>query len=209
MLGIDEQGREVLTYLPGETVGATHPWPSWAWSEEMLVQAGPFVAPVPRGGHLVSPSRRDAVANGDGGLAPGEVICHNDWAPYDAVWQDGLIGMIDWDFAAPNRPEWDLAFAAWQFVPFHEPAPDEPLSDVVGRAGDRLRLLLDAYGLADRAGFLDLVIARIESSIRGIRSLAQQNAAFARMLAEGHADAMIDARDRIIKNHAALQKGLD
>jgi hypothetical protein len=29
VLGIDYQGREVLTYLDGETVGDARPWPAW------------------------------------------------------------------------------------------------------------------------------------------------------------------------------------
>ena len=28
VLGLDEQGREILTYLPGETVGTARPWPA-------------------------------------------------------------------------------------------------------------------------------------------------------------------------------------
>ena len=28
-LGFDEQGRQMLTYLPGDTVGDRTPWPAW------------------------------------------------------------------------------------------------------------------------------------------------------------------------------------
>src|SRR5262245_32890370 len=28
-LGFDDQGREMLTYLPGDTVGERAPWPEW------------------------------------------------------------------------------------------------------------------------------------------------------------------------------------
>jgi len=31
-LGLDEQGREVLTFLPGETVGNFRPWPGWVYA---------------------------------------------------------------------------------------------------------------------------------------------------------------------------------
>jgi hypothetical protein len=28
-LGFDDQGREMLTCLPGETIGDREPWPAW------------------------------------------------------------------------------------------------------------------------------------------------------------------------------------
>src|SRR4051794_38079116 len=36
VLGFDEQGREVLTFLDGETVGE-RPWPDWVTSDAALV----------------------------------------------------------------------------------------------------------------------------------------------------------------------------
>ena len=41
--GFDEQGREVLTYLPGETVGTMTPCPAWTHSDEALVDVGRWV----------------------------------------------------------------------------------------------------------------------------------------------------------------------
>jgi hypothetical protein len=43
VLGTDEQDREVLTYLPGETVGMSRPWPSWVHSEEALTEVGQWL----------------------------------------------------------------------------------------------------------------------------------------------------------------------
>jgi hypothetical protein len=37
-LGVDEQGREVLTFLAGESVGSARPWPEWVYAEDTLVQ---------------------------------------------------------------------------------------------------------------------------------------------------------------------------
>src|SRR3954453_8954574 len=39
-LGFDDQGREMLTYLPGDTVGDKAPWPEWVFAESTLVQVG-------------------------------------------------------------------------------------------------------------------------------------------------------------------------
>src|ERR1700686_2445379 len=38
--GIDAQGREILSFLPGETVGDRRPWPEWVHSDEALVDVG-------------------------------------------------------------------------------------------------------------------------------------------------------------------------
>lgn len=35
-LGIDSQGREILTFLEGETVGSKLPWPAWTHTERTL-----------------------------------------------------------------------------------------------------------------------------------------------------------------------------
>lgn len=36
--GFDDQGREVLSYLPGEVVGTARPWPVWVHSDDALCQ---------------------------------------------------------------------------------------------------------------------------------------------------------------------------
>ncbi len=78
-------------------------------------------------------------------VAPGkhEVICHNDWAPGNAVF-DGHrpVAMLDWDSAGPGSRAWDLAYSAFTWVPL-DPKSNEP---GLKRKGSRLRLFCDAYG---------------------------------------------------------------
>ena len=51
-----------------------------------------------------------------------EVICHNDLSIPNTVFRGGHpIALVDWDFAAPGRRLWDLAYAAWWIVPLHRP----------------------------------------------------------------------------------------
>src|SRR3954454_4914319 len=40
VLGFDDHGRELITYLPGETVGDRTPWPPWVFVDSTLVQVG-------------------------------------------------------------------------------------------------------------------------------------------------------------------------
>lgn len=37
-LGTDAKGREVLTFLAGETVGSALPWPGWVHADDTLAQ---------------------------------------------------------------------------------------------------------------------------------------------------------------------------
>ena len=118
-LGIDGRGREILTFLPG--VAGAYPLPDVRYSDATLdavtamlrayhdATAG-FV--VPRGGVWQFPDHD-----------PVEVICHNDVAPYNLIFEgDTLTGIIDWDLASPGPRVWDVAYTAYRFVPLSAPA---------------------------------------------------------------------------------------
>jgi hypothetical protein len=190
-LGLDGQGREVLTFLPGETVGSRLPWPGWAHDAGTLVQVARWL----RGYHdavagFVPPAGARWQLAGD--WAPGLVIGHNDAAPYNAVWRDGrLAGFIDWDMAGPVSPGWDLAYAAFSWVPLHarRVVAREGFTDFAARPA-RLRLFLDSYGWAGpAAAFLDVVRDRIRAHVAGLRSLAAAgDPLFAQIVSRGGAD---------------------
>ena len=80
----------------------------------------------------------------------GPIICHNDICLENVVFRGGeAVGLLDFDFAAPGRPIYDLAALALMCVPI-----DDDLS--AGRRGwtlvdrpTRLRLVADIYGLND------------------------------------------------------------
>jgi aminoglycoside phosphotransferase (APT) family kinase protein len=158
VLGIDAEGREVLTFVDGED--GHHARKTALHDDHALVAVGQLI----RRFHdavagFVVPS--DAAWQFQPNAPRNGIVCHNDLAPVNTVYVDNRPrAFIDWDFAAPARPEWDLACAAWSFVPLYDDGYCRRHGYSAAPRGPRLRLLCDAYGLTDRAGFIDLIRAR-------------------------------------------------
>jgi Phosphotransferase enzyme family len=173
-LGFDEQGREVLSYLPGEVVGETRPWPAWVYGEDALREVGGWLREFHEAvAGFVPPA--GAVWREGGAWRPGLIVGHNDAAPYNAAWAGGrLAGFFDWDFAAPVTREYDLAFTAFAWVPLHarHVVAAEGFTAFEQRPA-RLRLMLDAYGWTGPPGpFVETVRQRVSDSAQGIRRTA-------------------------------------
>ncbi len=196
-LGIDELGREVLSYMPGASVGDRKPWPSWVHSDAALVDVAHWL----RDYHAAAASftaPANAAWRGRGPSGGGTFICHNDAAPYNACWnRDGLGGFFDWDFAGPGTPEWDLAFTASAWVPLH--ARQVALEEGFRAFNDRRRRLdtfLAAYGWTGDVEnlVLDTLRQRYLAHIQDVERLAAGGDAFFQALvAGGTADAIQDA----------------
>ena len=126
-----------------------------------------------------------------GQWAPGLIVGHNDAAPYNAVWRDGrLAGFFDWDMAGPVSAAWDVAFAAFSWVPLHarHVVAREGFTDFDGRPR-RLELFLAEYGWASSMpAFLHVVAARIQAHVASLRDLAVRDPLFAQIVAQGGAD---------------------
>ncbi len=167
--GIDEQGREILEYIPGESfAGGTVAVPDGVLVEDHLVAAARllrryhdvvagFSPPRDAEWRLVAPTEH-------------EVICHNDWSPWNALFRDDqLTVMLDWDLAGPGSRLWDVANAAACWVTLFA---GSKLFDVPERAR-RLRLFCDAYGLEDRSDLLSTLRLRSAHVARFIAERAQ------------------------------------
>lgn len=217
VLGIDERGREVLTYLEGETVGDQHPWPSWAHGDAALVSAGRWL----RGFHDASrsfvPPPGSRWFTGRDDLHPGELVGHHDAAPYNAVWRRApstedldageLVGFVDWDLAHPMPATHDLAFVALTWVPLT--ARDVAAADGFPASADRgrrLALLLDAYGWEASADeVLDAVRRRAVEHAEGLRAAAADGyGPAAALVAEGVADAFDRAAGELVSSREDL-----
>jgi Ser/Thr protein kinase RdoA (MazF antagonist) len=192
-LGFDGAGREILSYLPGQTVGSSLPWPDWVWDEALLAEVARATASYHR---AVADFRPDGVQPwrwGPAALRPDQIVCHHDLAPYNVVVEGGqLRGIIDWDLIGPGTVRSELAFVAWQWVPLQDPA----ITRFFGWRTDpdlvrRLRLVLDSYGLTERTGFIDDVIARVRLNRDVmVRKAEEGDPAYARLAEEGHVAGM-------------------
>lgn len=140
-LGRLGDGREVLSFLEGEVPG--YPLPAPVWGPSVLGAAGRLLralhdlsAGFPlEGGTWQLPAH-----------APAQVICHNDFAPHNLVFRDGLpVAVIDFDTSSPGPRAWDLAYLAYRLVPLTAPGhPETPPSSGAARAA-RLDALCAAY----------------------------------------------------------------
>jgi hypothetical protein len=184
VLGFDEKGREVLTFLHGDTIGERHPWPAWAHSDGALQQAGAWMRRLHDAtADFVPPE--DAAWFSGRPWRPGLIIGHHDASPYNAVWRDdALAGFVDWDTAGPSSRELDLAYTALTWVPLHARRVVEAQGfTAFDDRSRRLHLLLDAYGYnGDRTAFGAAVAARARLNADAIRRIADAEPRYAALL---------------------------
>ena len=192
-LGLDAQGREVLSLLPGRP--GLYPLPAFMFADATLetvartlrrfhdATAG-FAAPA--GGSWQWPAHE-----------PAEVVCHNDWGPYNLMFEgERLTGVIDFDLASPGPRVRDAGYAAYRFVPLT--APGNPDAPYPGAAEQRRRLarFCAAYGdgLLVPAAVRQAAVDTLRELVRFIRDAAASgDPAQQAVLARG--DVEIYARD--------------
>ena len=158
VLGIDEQGREVLSYMPGRVIDVEKERLSPGQIVSLVRWTRSFHTAVAGFSHL-GPWRYFPVAEPT-------LVGHNDIAPYNACFDgDELTGVFDWDLSGPSTPLLELAFIAWNCVPLW--------SDIgAGAAAERLTLIASAYGGFEPATILHAVPDRIQRMLDWIPAAA-------------------------------------
>ena len=171
-LGVTGDGREVLSYIPGDSGVAG--WAAVA-SEVGLRRFARLLRAYHRAVRAYVPPPDAEWACARGAPQPGELICHGDFGPWNVVWRRGRpVGVLDWDFAGPGPALDDVAYALEYSVPFRD---DESAVRWLAyeRPPDRRRrmaLFATAYGLRDTDGLAGRVARRQRLDIERVRGLA-------------------------------------
>lgn len=170
--GFAPDGRLAVTYVPGDS---PHPG---AWPDESAAAIGELLRRV----HTATESFRPPVGvtwqpvwlRTLGGEQ--RVFGHCDTGPWNIVGRDGRPeAFIDWEFAGPVDPLWELAETTWLNAQLHDDdiAERHGLPDGATRAR-QARAILDGYGLprAEREQFhdrlLDVAVHSARAEARGV-----------------------------------------
>ncbi len=209
-LGFDEEGREVVTFLKGQTIDT--PLAPNAKSIGVLTSAAKLL----RAYHNASQNflKDDSRTHQDWMLPsknPQEVICHGDFAPYNVVFDgDQAVGIIDFDAAHPGPRAWDIAYALYRFAPFTNPDNEDGFGSIEDQIS-RARLFCDIYGLAkeNRSELAALMIERLEALLNFLIKSAQEgNRKFEQNIKEGHHLKYIADIEYVKSHKLAIQEGL-
>jgi Ser/Thr protein kinase RdoA (MazF antagonist) len=206
--GIDDQGREVLDFVEGMV--ADYPMPEEARTDQALRGVGALLrkfhdatvgfTPPPDAAWYLPPRE------------PREVICHADVAGYNTVFREGRpVALIDFDTAHPGPRIWDVAYAAYRFVPLSASTNEKDFAAPLAQQTRRLRLFADAYGLgeADRAALPEAAVDRLRHLTGHIREQAAAgHAMFAEHLKRGDDRIYLDDADHIAQHADELRAAL-
>ncbi|MGM7778227.1 phosphotransferase [Arthrobacter sp. KNU-44] len=178
-LGIDEGGRDTLSFVPGDTAG--RPWPRWVADESSAISVARLVrsyddAVQPLGVPTWARAGDDDDPQGcpSSIAGPATFLAHMDITPENVVFQDGTaVALIDFDLVRPATRAEEVAnlllwWGAWMPVTDRDPV----MRDV--DAGSRAALLVDAYGLGpvDRAEVVDVARNGADRSLHLMRRRA-------------------------------------
>ena len=105
------------------------------------------------------------------------MVCINDVGPWNLFYDgDEPVGILDWDFAAPEPCRNDIAYALEYAVPFRDDPTAQTwqhFTEVPDRCA-RLEIFADVYGLTSTVGLVDDVIARQHLTIARVYELADR-----------------------------------
>jgi hypothetical protein len=201
-VGIDDDGRERLAFIDGDVPVA--PYPNWSQSDDALASVARLLRGLHDAARGFDPRAftwNDVLADPAGGT----LVCHNDVELSNVVFREGVaVALLDFEFAAPGRPVYDLAQLARLCVPIDDEFDQARLGWQPAHRPPRLRLIADAYGL-DRDGrkallaAMDDAIDRIEAA--ALRRVDTGDQEAAEILRSSGGTAKFDRRRRWWTDH--------
>ncbi|HXQ60220.1 MAG TPA: aminoglycoside phosphotransferase family protein [Acidimicrobiales bacterium] len=179
VIAVEDDGRERLRFIEGDV--PCPPFPVWSQSEVALASTAALLARLHRASasFRAPPGATWSAEMADPDVSQGPtVVCHNDVCPENVVYRQGVaVALLDFDFAAPGRPLYDLAQLAKMCVPLDTPEDAARWGRGSLDPVPRLRIVADGYGLPPgRGAFLQVLQ----------ESIAVGGAFVARRVAEGN-----------------------
>jgi Phosphotransferase enzyme family len=199
-LGIDEQGREIRSYVEGEA--ALPPVPA---DDLVVVELGRLVRRM----H----DAQDGFSHPGPWFADrtGPVVCFVDFFPPNVVFRHGLpVALIDWDLAAPGERAADVAALASWWAPLR---PDEEAAYYglpTDRRGERLRAICAAYGLDERGDVVQRALDQRRGGYELHRELGgeQRQPGWREMWDAGSGETILTGVCWLEQNQAELERWL-
>lgn len=171
-MGIDDQGREILTWIDGEIAGGV--WPEYLRETESVASIGALLRRFHDAVRGFRPPPDAVWRSGASRWKIGFIVRHADIGPGNVVWRhQQAAGLIDWDLAEPGEALADLALAAWTFLPMAPAAAFRRLGfseqpDLRGR----LESLCAGYGGVAPAGLVRTAYLLMQTERRRLTELA-------------------------------------
>ncbi len=194
--GIDEHGREVLSFVPGVAIHPDHL--HLTASLEGLRRAARLIADYHDAQQTFRPpSNARWRDNGRDPTGSDEILAHNDFAPWNLIAGPDWV-YIDWDLVAPGRRHWELAWALHSFAGLW---PEAGHSDPV--VVQRIAAFCDAARVpaSERPALLHTVVERTAHNAAELRRRSDAgDIAYRRMVDEGHADGWEQGSDHVSDN---------
>lgn len=187
--------QEVLTFVPGETLNSYPKLPEGC-SKTTIIQTAAVLL------RTFHDATADFICQPDDsffltypGNLPMDVICHNDFAPYNVTFEkDCGVGIIDFDTISPGPRVWDIAYALYRFAPLQQQVYDVQLQNYrlyqrkdAAEYQEAVALFLAAYGYEGKENPLEVLEQRLQSLIQLFDEERHKgNKAFITMYNDGH-----------------------
>ncbi len=218
-LGVDEQGRDVLEFVPGE-VPSQPVVEAWAATEEVLRAIAVLLKGLHEASASFAPPAESCWFGDDLSVdlpvelppaPPPDIVSHFDVTPQNVVFHSGLpVALIDFDLTRPGTRLQDVINTAMWWVPLFPP-DDRDAAMVVGDVPSRLAIFVNSYGLSadERTAFLDVAAEGATRTWHRMRANAEhRGGGWARMWNEGVGDRILRRRAWLLENQPILDRAL-
>jgi len=207
-LGIDDKNREILSYIHGKCAIE----PGYWCDIRYLVSAGELLRAFHNVSATFARTDDDSWAYEYPDKTKHEVICHNDFAPYNLIADaKEFVAVIDFDTAGPGPRIRDVAYAAYWLVPLSQCNEDMRAAAVADtmNGSERLKQFCTICGVPADTALLDMLgeILQHMSSEQIMIDMIGHKAA-ARLKADGHLAHWMQEAEAFKEYRATIEKNL-